>query len=47
MRILVAGATGAIGRRLIPRLIQEGYQVTGMTRSKTKVAGISAAGARR
>jgi uncharacterized protein YbjT (DUF2867 family) len=32
MRILVAGATGAIGRRLVPGLVQEGYQVTGITR---------------
>lgn len=32
MRILVAGATGAIGRRLVPQLIGRGHQVIGMTR---------------
>jgi nucleoside-diphosphate-sugar epimerase len=45
MRILVAGGTGAIGRRLVPRLVQEGYQVTGITRSQSKVSGMLAAGA--
>lgn len=33
MKILVAGATGAIGRPLITKLIQAGYDVTGLTRS--------------
>ena len=34
MRILLAGATGAIGRRLVPRLVTAGREVTGMTRSE-------------
>ena len=29
MRILVAGATGALGRHLVPRLIAAGHQVIG------------------
>lgn len=45
MKILVAGATGAIGKRLVPLLVQEGHQVTGMTRSQSRASGISAAGA--
>jgi nucleoside-diphosphate-sugar epimerase len=37
MRIFVAGATGAIGRRLVPLLAQRGHEVTGMTRARDKV----------
>lgn len=33
MRIFVAGATGAIGRPLVIRLVAEGHEVFGMTRS--------------
>ncbi|HEV3498666.1 MAG TPA: NAD(P)-dependent oxidoreductase [Actinomycetes bacterium] len=45
MRIFVAGATGALGRRLVPLLVERGHQVTGMTRSPGKAAGLRAAGA--
>ena len=45
MRVFVAGATGAIGRRLIPLLVQAGHSVTGMTRSKEKVQELEDAGA--
>ena len=33
MHILIAGATGAAGRALIPVLIENGHTVTGTTRS--------------
>jgi nucleoside-diphosphate-sugar epimerase len=33
MRIFLAGATGALGQRLVPMLIAGGHQVTGMTRN--------------
>jgi nucleoside-diphosphate-sugar epimerase len=33
MKILVAGATGALGRQLVPRLVANGHEVAGMTRS--------------
>jgi nucleoside-diphosphate-sugar epimerase len=36
MRVFVAGATGAIGRQLVPRLVSGGHEVTGMTRSESK-----------
>ena len=36
MRVFLAGATGAIGRQLIPRLIAAGHEVHGMTRSEAK-----------
>jgi len=45
MRILVAGATGAIGRQLVPRLIAAGHEVHGMTRSESKRALLAQAGA--
>ena len=45
MRVFVAGASGAIGRRLLPQLIEAGHEVTGMTRSEQSAEGIRAAGA--
>ena len=45
MRVFLAGATGAIGKRLIPLLVRAGHSVTGMTRSAEKAAGLRAAGA--
>ena len=36
MRILVAGATGAVGRNLLPRLVAAGHQVVGTTRTEAK-----------
>jgi 2-alkyl-3-oxoalkanoate reductase len=45
MRVLVAGATGVVGRQLVPQLIAAGYQVTATTRSADKAAGLRAAGA--
>ncbi len=36
MRVLVAGATGAIGKQLVPRLVAVGHAVHGMTRSESK-----------
>ncbi|HZP18924.1 MAG TPA: NAD(P)-dependent oxidoreductase [Bauldia sp.] len=46
MRIFIAGASGAIGRRLVPLLVAEGHHVTGATRSADRVAVIAALGAR-
>lgn len=36
MNVFIAGGTGAIGKRLIPLLINSGYKVTSMTRSPGK-----------
>jgi nucleoside-diphosphate-sugar epimerase len=36
MRVFVAGATGAIGKQLVPRLVAAGHEVHGMTRSESK-----------
>lgn len=45
MRIVIAGATGVIGSRLVPLLIAEGHEVVGFTRTPAKVVDIEAAGA--
>jgi nucleoside-diphosphate-sugar epimerase len=45
MRVFLAGATGVIGRPLVPALIAGGHHVTGMTRSPEKVDALRAAGA--
>jgi 2-alkyl-3-oxoalkanoate reductase len=36
MKIFVAGATGALGRRLVPLLRAAGHEVAGLTRSPAK-----------
>lgn len=46
MQIFIAGATGAIGRRLVPLLIADGHHVTGTTRSADKAKVLRQAGAR-
>jgi nucleoside-diphosphate-sugar epimerase len=45
MHILIAGATGAAGRALIPLLIANGHTVTGTTRSESKTGELRALGA--
>ena len=45
MRIFVAGASGAIGRQLVPLLVKAGHDVAGMTRSPEKTQVIKAMGA--
>ena len=45
MRVLVAGATGAIGKQLVPRLVAAGHEVHGMTRSDSKQAMLYELGA--
>jgi nucleoside-diphosphate-sugar epimerase len=45
MKVFVAGASGAIGRRLVPLLVAGGYEVVGMTRSSTQAGKVRAMGA--
>ena len=45
MRIFVTGATGALGRHLVPGLVAAGHEVTATTRTPGKVAQLREAGA--
>jgi nucleoside-diphosphate-sugar epimerase len=45
MKVFVAGASGAIGRQLIPQLVEAGHDVVGMTRTAGKAALIEEHGA--
>jgi nucleoside-diphosphate-sugar epimerase len=45
MKVFVAGASGAIGRRLVRQLVGAGHEVTGMTRREKAAAEMRAAGA--
>ncbi len=45
MRVLLAGATGVIGSRLVPLLVAAGHDVVGLTRSPGKAAALVASGA--
>jgi nucleoside-diphosphate-sugar epimerase len=45
MKVFVAGASGAVGHRLVPLLVASGYDVVAMTRSEGKADSLRAAGA--
>jgi len=45
MRIAVTGASGRIGRALVPRLLQRGHEVVGLARSKASAELVRGAGA--
>jgi 2-alkyl-3-oxoalkanoate reductase len=45
MRVFLAGATGVIGRRLLPRLREAGHDVTALTRKEDRAPGLRDAGA--
>jgi nucleoside-diphosphate-sugar epimerase len=45
VRIFVAGATGLIGIRLVPLLVEAGHEVAGMTRSPDKAGRLRDLGA--
>jgi 2-alkyl-3-oxoalkanoate reductase len=46
MRVFVAGATGALGRQLVPQLVAAGHEVVGMTRTASRQEALRAMGAR-
>jgi nucleoside-diphosphate-sugar epimerase len=46
MKVFVAGASGALGRQLVPMLVAHGHEVTGMTRTPAKQELINGMGAR-
>ncbi len=45
MRVFVAGATGVIGRYLVPGLVTAGHEITGSTRSPAKAGQLEEQGA--
>jgi nucleoside-diphosphate-sugar epimerase len=45
VRVLVAGATGVLGRQVVPRLLTSGHEVAAMTRHEDRAAAIRAQGA--
>jgi NAD(P)-dependent dehydrogenase (short-subunit alcohol dehydrogenase family) len=45
MRVFVAGAAGAMGKQLVPRLVKAGHQVIGMTRTESKRSALWELGA--
>ena len=45
MRIFIAGATGAVGSRLVPLLVLSGHEVIGTTRSEERAARLRGLGA--
>jgi uncharacterized protein YbjT (DUF2867 family) len=45
MRIFLAGATGVLGKRILPLLVQDGHTVAGMTRSPSKAGHLRSLGA--
>jgi 2-alkyl-3-oxoalkanoate reductase len=46
MKVFVSGASGAIGRFLVPQLLEAGHDVVGMTRRQERADALSALGAR-
>lgn len=45
MRVFLAGATGAIGRRVLPELVRAGHEVTAMVRSAAAKEAVERTGA--
>ncbi len=45
MRIFITGASGVIGRNLVPLLVEEGHEVAGMTRSPAAADDLASLGA--
>jgi 2-alkyl-3-oxoalkanoate reductase len=46
MKVFLAGATGVLGRALVPQLVARGHEVVGMTRSASKQELVRSLGAR-
>jgi uncharacterized protein YbjT (DUF2867 family) len=47
MKIFVAGATGVVGRRPVPMLLERGWSVTAVARTAEKIVALGRLGAPR
>jgi len=45
MKVLIAGATGVLGRQLVPKLVAAGHEVAGTTRTPSRERALREAGA--
>ena len=45
MTVLLAGASGALGKQLVPRLVADGHEVVGATRTESKLPMLAELGA--
>jgi nucleoside-diphosphate-sugar epimerase len=45
MKVFLAGATGAMGKQLVPRLVAAGHEVVGTTRSESNIPALAELGA--
>jgi nucleoside-diphosphate-sugar epimerase len=45
VKVFIAGASGVLGRRLVPLLVEAGHEVVGMTRSESKMSMLEGLGA--
>lgn len=45
MKVFVAGATGALGKQLVPLLVAKGHEIVGMTRTDAKADQLRSVGA--
>jgi nucleoside-diphosphate-sugar epimerase len=45
MKVLLAGATGALGKQLVPRLVADAHEVVGITRTESKLGMLRELGA--
>ncbi len=46
MRVFVAGSTGAVGKSLVPLLLESGHEVVALSRTSQKAKGLEALGAK-
>ena len=46
MRVFIAGGTGAIGRSLVPLLVERGHEVVALVRNARKAGAVEAMGAK-
>lgn len=46
MKVFLAGSTGAIGRFLVPKLVEDGHEVVALVRNDQKAQALLAVGAK-